>query len=211
MGAGIGATGGGGGADYGGWAGMNMETNKAAQTVASLAGLYQREVEPDAKQRTAGYWWGSQDEDVGWWLSLCRMVNPDPAQALYIAHVAEDWRIARGLKEWAYRVAVEFAGSRGSGQRRRAQVEAYRTDWGHQAARDGLAMALWPELSGDVPGIGSITGLRLSIQARAIWPGVQPLAAAIWRTNKNRPIALTIGLSGKLVAGTGFEPVTFRL
>jgi len=132
---------------------MNMET-KAAQTVALLAGLYQREVEPDAKQRTAGYWWGAQDEDVGWWLSLCRMVNPEPAQALYIAHCAEDWRVAHGLKGWAYRVAVEFAGSRGSGQRKRSQVEAYRTDWGHQAARDGLAMALWPELAGDVPGIG---------------------------------------------------------
>ena len=132
---------------------MNMDTNKAAQTVAALAGLYQREVEPDAKQRTAGYWWGAQDEDVGWWLSLCRMVNPDPAQALYIAHVAEDWRVAHKLKEWAYRVAVEYAGSRGSGQRKRSLVEAYRTDWGHQAARDGLAMALWPELARDVPGV----------------------------------------------------------
>jgi hypothetical protein len=130
---------------------MSLET-KAAQTVALLAGLYQREVEPDAKQRTAGYWWGKQDEDVGWWLSLCRMVNPDPAQALYVAHVAEDWRVARGLKEWAYTVAVEYAGSRGSGQRRRSLVEAYRTDWGHQAARDGLAMALWPELRDDIPG-----------------------------------------------------------
>src|SRR5690606_9049843 len=100
-----------------GGAGMSME-NKAAQTVASLAGLYQREVEPDAKQRTAGYWWGAQDEDVGWWLSLCRMVKPDPAQAHYIAHVGEDWRVAHKLKAWAYRVAVEYAGSRGSGQRK---------------------------------------------------------------------------------------------
>lgn len=132
---------------------MNQET-KAAQTVASLAGLYQREVEPDAVQRTAAYWWGAQDEDVGWWLSLCKLVNPEPAQGLYIAHVAEDWRVAHKLKEWAYTAAVEFAGSRGSGQRKRSQVEAYRADWGHQAARDGLAMALWPELSGEVPGIG---------------------------------------------------------
>ena len=133
---------------------MGLESTRAAQTVASLAGLYERPDEPDAKQRTAGYWWGSQDEDVGWWLSLCKMVNADPAQSLYIAHVAEDWRVARRLKEWAYTAAVEYAGSRGSGQRRRSQVEAYRPDWGHQAARDGLAMALWPELSGDVPGIG---------------------------------------------------------
>ena len=37
------------------------------------------------------------------------------------------------------------------------------------------------------------------------------LAATTRRTNENRPIAFTIGLPGKLVAGTGFEPVTFGL
>ena len=131
---------------------MNTEA-KAAQTVGMLAGMYEQRDEPDAVQRTAAYWWGAADVDVGWWLSLCKMVNPEPAQHLYIAHVAEDWRVAHKLKEWAYMAAVEFSGSLGSGQRKRSQVEAYRTDWGHQAARDGLAMALWPELSGDVPGI----------------------------------------------------------
>ena len=129
-----------------------METPQAI--VRTLAGLYERGDEPDAKQRTAAYWWGSQDEDVAWWLALCKRVNSAIAQSLYIAHVAEDGRQARGLKDWAYTVAVEYAGSRGSGQRKRTIVEAYRTDYGHQAARDGLAMALWPHLRDDVPGIG---------------------------------------------------------
>ena len=131
---------------------MNMETSKAAQTVNALAGLYERPETPDAAQRTAAYWWGAQDEEVPWWLGLCKMVNTPEAQSLYIASVAEDLRHARGLKEWAYRVAVEYAGSRGSGQRRRSIVEAYRPEWGHQAARDGLAMALWPDLRGEIPG-----------------------------------------------------------
>lgn len=131
-----------------------MSQTEAAKTIASLAGLYVQQEAPDAAQRTAAYWWGSQDEDVGWWLALCRKVNPDPSQRLYIAAVAEDWREAHRLKAWAYTVAVEYAGSVGSGQRRRSLVESYSPVWGHQAARDGLAMALWPELSGIVPGIG---------------------------------------------------------
>ena len=130
-----------------------MET-KAAQTVAALAGMFEREAEPDAAQRTAAYWWGAQDEEVGWWLGLCKMVNEPIAQSLYLAAVTEDTRQSRGLKEWGYRVAVDYAGSLGSGQRRRSLVEAYRPDWGHQAARDGLYMALWPHLRDDVPGIG---------------------------------------------------------
>lgn len=130
------------------------DLSAAAKTVATLAGLYAKHETPDAAQRAAAYWWGAPDEDAGWWLGLCRMVNPDPAQRLYIAHVAEDWRVAHKLKPWAYRVAVEYAGSVGSGQRKRSRVESYDPAWGHQAARDGLAMALWPELAGQVPGIG---------------------------------------------------------
>ena len=127
----------------------------AADLVAQLAGLYAQRERPDADQRTAAYWWGAMDEEVAWALAICKTVAPEPiAQRLYIAHAAEDSRHARDLKDWGYRVAVEFAGSRGSGQRRRSQVEGYRTDWGHQAARDGLAIALWPHLRDDVPGIG---------------------------------------------------------
>lgn len=127
----------------------------AADLVAQLAGLYAAKERPDADQRTAAYWWGAQDDEVAWALAICKTVAPEPiAQRLYIAHVAEDARHARDLKDWGYRVAVEYAGSRGSGQRRRSQVEGYRTDWGHQAARDGLAIALWPHMRDDVPGIG---------------------------------------------------------
>lgn len=133
---------------------MSIALARAQDAVARVSGLYERPDEPSAAQRTAAFWWGAQDEEVAWWLSLCKMVNSPEAQSLYIASVAEDMRHARGLKEWAYRVAVEYAGSRGSGQRRRTIVESYRIDWGHQAARDGLAMALWPHLADEVPGIG---------------------------------------------------------
>lgn len=130
---------------------MTAET-KAAQTVASLAGLYERPEVPDAGQRTAAYWWGAQDDEVPWWLGLCKLVNDPVSQSLYIAHVADDARHARGLKDWAYGVAAEYAASRGAGVRRRAVVEAYRPEWGRQAARDGLAAALWPKLADEIPG-----------------------------------------------------------
>lgn len=127
----------------------------AADLVAQLAGLYAAKERPDADQRTAAYWWGAQDEEVAWALAICNTVAPEPiAQRLYIAHAAEDARHARDVKDWGYRVAVEFAGSLGSGQRKRSQVEGYRAEWGHQAARDGLAIALWPHLRDEVPGIG---------------------------------------------------------
>lgn len=127
----------------------------AADLVAQLAGLYARHERADADQRTASFWWGAQDEEVAWALAICNTVAPEPiAQRLYLAHVAEDHRHTRDLKDWAYRVAVEYAGAKGSGQRRRSQVEGYRTEWGHQAARDGLAIALWPHLRDEVPGIG---------------------------------------------------------
>jgi len=125
----------------------------AAELVKELAGLYATHEAPDADQRTAAYWWGVADDEVAWWLSMCRLVNPDPAQALYVAHVSEDVRYANRLKEWAYKVAVEYAGSKGGPQRRRSLVQTYRTDWGHQAARDGLAIALWPNLRDGVPGV----------------------------------------------------------
>ena len=127
----------------------------AAELVAQLAGLYARHERPDADQRTAAYWWGARDEEVAWALAICKTVAPDPiAQRLYIAHASQDPRHCREVKDWGYRVAVEFAGSLGSGQRRRSQVEGYRPDWGHQAARDGIAIALWPHLRDEVPGIG---------------------------------------------------------
>lgn len=109
--------------------------------------------EPDADQRTAAYWWGRPDDSVAWWLATCRMIAPHPiAQSLYLAHVAEDMSQRRAIKDWAYSVAAQFAGAKGSGQRRRSMVESYRLDWGHQAARDGVFLALWGDIE-DVPGI----------------------------------------------------------
>jgi len=109
--------------------------------------------DPDADQRTAAYWWGKQDDSVAWWLATCRMIASDPiAQSLYLAHVAEDMSQRRAIKDWSYAAAAKFAGAKGSGQRRRSVVESYRLDWGHQAARDGVFMALWGDLE-DVPGI----------------------------------------------------------
>lgn len=125
------------------------------ELILRLAGLYAHRERPDADQRTAAYWWGARAEDVAWALSLCGRVARDPiAQQLYIAHVTEDARHIREIKEWGYRIAVEYAATRGPGQRGRRLVEGYRPDWGHQAARDGLAIALWPHLRAHVPGIG---------------------------------------------------------
>lgn len=106
-------------------------------------------------KRVAAFWWGTRDEEVVWALALARTVSPDPiADKLYLMHATENLRYMRDAKDWAYRVAVEFAGSVSSGQRHRSFVEAYRPEWGHVAARDGMAIALWPELRDGVPGIG---------------------------------------------------------
>ena len=106
-------------------------------------------------KRVAAFWWGQTDQDLVWALSLARMVASDPiADKLYLTHATEDLRYAREVKEWGYSVAVTFVGSKGSGQRRRSLVESYRPEWGHAAARDGMAMALWPELGTGGPGLG---------------------------------------------------------
>lgn len=111
---------------------------------------------PDASdmidRRVAAFMGGALDEDVAWWFGMANMVATDPAgQALYLAHVADETTRFRQIKDWAYRVAVEFAGSKGSTQRRRSMVESYRPEWGHAAARDGAAIALWGHEG--VPGI----------------------------------------------------------
>jgi hypothetical protein len=127
--------------------------DKVSALIKQLVGTHEGYEPPDVHQRVAGYWWGKPDESVAWWLSLCRMVAPDPiAQSLYLARVAEDLTQRRAIKDWAYKAAAEFAGSKGGGQRKRSLVESYRLDWGHQAARDGVALALWGDII-DVPGI----------------------------------------------------------
>lgn len=127
----------------------------ANDLVMKLAGLYAAPERPDADQRTAAFHWGGSDQAVAWALSLANMVSSHPvAKLLYVAHAAEDVSHSPQMKAWAYRVAVDHAVAKGAGQRARAMVEGYNPAWGHQAARDGLAIALWPHLREDVPGIG---------------------------------------------------------
>lgn len=122
---------------------------------ASIAPYTQDDRFDTLAKRVAAFWWGVTDQDLVWALGLARTVSPDPiADKLYLTHATEDLRYMREVKEWGYSAAVAFVGSKGSGQRRRSLVESYRPDWGHNAARDGMAMALWPELSTDVPGLG---------------------------------------------------------
>ena len=126
---------------------------KIIALIGALPKRAEIDAEPDADQRTAAYWWGRPDDSVAWWLATCRMIAPHPvAQSMYLAHVVEDMSQRRAIKDWAYEAAAKFASGKGNGPRRRAVVESYRTDWGHQAARDGVAIALWDEII-DVPGI----------------------------------------------------------
>lgn len=108
---------------------------------------------PDVDQRTAAYWWGARDEDIQSALTTANLIAPTPiAQWIYLARVADDGSKNRPIKEWAYETAAEFVGRKGTGQRRRSMVENYRLDWGRQAARDGVARALWPEMVDEMPG-----------------------------------------------------------
>lgn len=112
-------------------------------------------------KRIAGYWGSPRiDEDAAWWMGMANLVAADPcSQALYLMHVAPESFAGLPdeqtpfpiIRAWAYRVAVEFAGSKGSKQRARSLVERYRADWGRQAARDGAAIALWGHE--EIPGI----------------------------------------------------------
>lgn len=109
---------------------------------------------PDIDQIMASFCNAPLGDDRAGWLQLAGMVASDKiAGDLYLARVADADRKWRQIKDWGYLQAVEFVGSKGSGQRKRSQVESYRVDWGHQAARDGLAIALFGEW--EVPGIGA--------------------------------------------------------
>jgi hypothetical protein len=120
----------------------------------AVAATFEADSVPDVDQRVAGYWWGKPDDAVGWWLSLCSRVALHPiAQDLYLAHVADDTRHNRAIKDWAYEFAATAAVTPRAGQRKRRAVESYRLDWGRQAARDGVALALWPHLRECVAGI----------------------------------------------------------
>lgn len=119
------------------------------QIVSSLAAVHLSEP-PDVDQRTAAYWWGRHDEDIAWGLAMCHTAAKEPiACALYLASVAEDLSDARAIKIWAYNLAEEVATTR---HRHRLAVESYSPKWGHQAARDGVILGIWPHLREYVPG-----------------------------------------------------------
>ncbi|WP_202844769.1 hypothetical protein [Luteimonas saliphila] len=119
-----------------------------------VRGHEEPDVHDEVAKRVASWWWGGGDEDIASHLSAARIIARDPIhEAIYLARVADDTSKYRQLKDWAYGVAVEYAGAKGSAQRRRSLVESYRTDWGHQAARDGLARALWPSEVEYMPGV----------------------------------------------------------
>lgn len=86
---------------------------------------------------------GPIGQDRAGWLQEVGMVSGTIATDLFLAKASWADRKWHRIKEWGYLTAVEFVGSRKSEQRRRSLVESYRVDWGHQAARDGLAIALW--------------------------------------------------------------------
>lgn len=126
---------------------------KVEAIIKALDGTHMGDEAPDVDQRTAAYWWGARDEEIASALSAANLIAPSRiAQMLYLARVADDPSKNRQIKEWAYQTAAEFVGSKGSGQRRRSIVESYRLDWGRQAARDGVARALWPEMVDEMPG-----------------------------------------------------------
>lgn len=127
----------------------------AERILAALNEVHNTYEEPDADQRTAAYWWGRKDESVAWALCSCKLAAAHPvAQSLYLAHVADDISKFRQIKEWSYIAAAELAVVR-RGPRNRKIVEDYAPYWAHQAARDGVALALWPEIPECIPGIGT--------------------------------------------------------
>jgi hypothetical protein len=125
----------------------------AAAILPKLKGHEERDLHDIVAARVASWWWGSSDEDIGGFVSMAKLIAPDPIhEAIYFARIADDASRFRQLKDWSYGVAVEFVGAKGSGQRKRSLVEKYDPKWGHQAARDGVARALWPWLEREMPG-----------------------------------------------------------
>ena len=121
---------------------MGLETNKAAQTVTQLERAKAGEP-PCIYTMFADFTSAPIGTDRAGWLQAVGMVSGTLATDLFLTKASWADRAWPRIKEWGYRKAVEYVGSRGSVQRKRCRVESYRVDWGHQAARDGLAIALW--------------------------------------------------------------------
>lgn len=124
---------------------MSMELTKAAKTVASLAGTHEVGEPPDIYQVFADFSAESLTPEKAWWLGMVRTVcgNTSLPTDLFIAKASCTMGRVDRFKEWSYLTAAKFVGARQSEQRRQSRVGAYRVDWGHQAARDGLALAIW--------------------------------------------------------------------
>lgn len=124
---------------------MNMESTKAAKIVNALAGTHERGEPPDIYSVFADFSAESLTTEKGWWLGMVRTVcgNTSLPTDLFLAKASCTMGRTDRFKEWGYLTAAKFVGARASEQRRRSTVGAYRTDWGHQAARDGLALAIW--------------------------------------------------------------------
>lgn len=128
----------------------------ARESTLHDAGHEQADIHDEVAKRVAAWWWGHPDEDIASHLSTATMIAHERINcAIYMARIAEDTSKYRALKEWAYMAALEFVCAKGSGQRKRSMVESFRPDWGHQAARDGLAMVLWPHRLNEIPGINA--------------------------------------------------------
>lgn len=87
-------------------------------------------------------------EEFGWRVANARDIPDGPAaEALFDLHVmgrtARFDRNARKVKDWGYIAAARFVASR----RGTARFKGYELPWGHQAARDGLWRAMWPEMA----------------------------------------------------------------
>lgn len=121
-----------------------------------IRGFEQPDAHDEVAKRVAAWWWGATDDEIGGHLSTAKMIAPDAiGAAIYMARIADDTSQYRTIKDWAYDAAIDFVGAKGSGQRRRSMVESFRPDWGRQASRDGVAMAIWPHRLDEIPGISA--------------------------------------------------------
>lgn len=128
-------------------------TREVGRELSRVRGFEEPDIHDDVAKRVAAWWWGATDDEIAGHLTTAKMIAPDAIGcAVYMARIADDTSQYRALKDWSYDAAIDFVGMKGSGQRRRSMVESFRPDWGTQAARDGIAMAIWPHRLDEIPG-----------------------------------------------------------
>lgn len=93
---------------------------------------------------------GARDEGMAFIVAGASNGSSDPvAYSLFDLHLMEFHANgfagkARTVKDWGYAEAARYVTSR----RHQGRVRGYRLDWGRQAARDGLCLALWGHVRG---------------------------------------------------------------